>query len=365
MPKRKGFLYEWMCDKEHIREAIVYGAKGKHQRYDVKEVIDDLDSYVDKVHDLLTSQQFTPGTPRKKRTWDQCGRKWRTIEYVKFYPDGIIHTLMVMALQPSITRGMDYWCCASVPGRGGKHAIKRMKRALHHDRKNTKYVLKMDIHHFYHTVNRRVLIWALARKVKDKKFLKLVWDILQTCEEGLAIGFFICQWLANFYLESLDRYITTLDGVKKNVRYMDDIVLMGPNKKKLHKARAAIAEFLHENQRQQLKGNWQVFPVKSRPVDFVGYKFYRDHTTMRKSNFLRFTRQCRRVSKRIAAGRPITYHQAAGLLSRIGQLKHCDSHNIRVKYVDPIGVKTLKEVVRYESKRRQRSQQCLYAGGAA
>lgn len=72
----------------------------------------------------------------------------------------------------------------------------------------------------------------LAHKIKDKKYLKLTWEILQTCEQGLAIGFFICQWLANFYLEPLDRYITTLDGVKYSVRYMDDIVLFGPNKKK-------------------------------------------------------------------------------------------------------------------------------------
>ena len=38
MPKRKGFLYEWMCDKEHIREAIVFGAKDKHDRRDVRPV---------------------------------------------------------------------------------------------------------------------------------------------------------------------------------------------------------------------------------------------------------------------------------------------------------------------------------------
>lgn len=43
MPKRKGFLYEWMCDKEHIREAIVFGAKDKHDRRDVRRVLADVD----------------------------------------------------------------------------------------------------------------------------------------------------------------------------------------------------------------------------------------------------------------------------------------------------------------------------------
>lgn len=280
MPKRVGFLYEWMCDKEHIRDAIMFGAKGKRRRYDVKEVLDDIDAHIDKVHDILVAQSFVPATPRKKQTYDTCGRKWRTIEYVKFFPDGIIHTLMVMAVEPTVLRGMSHWCCASVPGRGSKHAMKRVKRVIHHDRKGSKYVCKIDIRHYYHSVNRRKLIWALARKIKDKKYLKLVWDVLQTCEQGLAIGFFICQWLANFYLESLDRYITTLDGVKHSVRYMDDIVLFGPNKKKLHRARKAIEEYLNKVLGLEMKRNWQVFPLKSRPLDFVGYKFYREHITL-------------------------------------------------------------------------------------
>ena len=210
MPKRKGFLYEWMCDKEHIREAIVFGAKDKHDRRDVRRVLADVDGYTDRVYDLLQTQTFAPVQPKKRKIFDNSSRKWREIEYVPFFPDGIVHTLMVLAAAPVFLRGMNYWCCASVPGRGGKHALRRCKRVIHHDKKGSRYVCKMDVHHFYHSVDRRKLIWMLAHKIKDKKYLKLTWEILQTCEQGLAIGFFICQWLANFYLESLDRYITTL-----------------------------------------------------------------------------------------------------------------------------------------------------------
>lgn len=350
-----------MCDKDRIRAAIQFAAKGKHNRFDVKAVLADVDGHVDQLHHLLVTHAFTPSTPRKKQTFDICGKKWRTIEYVKFFPDGVIHTLMVMVLEPIIMRGMSHWCCASVPGRGGKHAMKRVKRILHNDPKGSKYVCKMDVRHYYHSVNRRRLIWALARKVKDKKFLKLVWDVLSPCEQGLAIGYYICQWLANYFLEPLDRFMTTLDGVKHTVRYMDDIVIFGPNKKKLHRARKQIDAFMRQALGLTMKGNWAVFPLSARPLDFVGYKFYRDHITLRKSNFLRLTRQCRRVQKKLLAGKPVSWRQAASLLSRIGQLRHCDSYSVRVKYVDPLGIKTLKEVVRYESKRRQRTQQRLFA----
>ena len=66
MPKRKGFLYEWMCDKEHIREAIVFGAKDKHDRRDVRRVLADVDGYTDRVYDLLQTQTFAPAQPKKR-----------------------------------------------------------------------------------------------------------------------------------------------------------------------------------------------------------------------------------------------------------------------------------------------------------
>ena len=49
------------------------------------------------------------------------------------------------------------------------------------------------------------------------------------------LSYYICQWLANYYLEELDHYIMTLPGVKYMDRYMDNITLRGPNKKQLHK----------------------------------------------------------------------------------------------------------------------------------
>ena len=118
MPKRKGFLYEWMCDKEHIREAIVFGAKDKHDRRDVRRVLADVDGFTDRVYDLLKTQTFAPAQPKKRKIFDNSSRKWREIEYVPFFPDGIVHTLMVLAAAPVFLRGMNYWCCASVPGRG-------------------------------------------------------------------------------------------------------------------------------------------------------------------------------------------------------------------------------------------------------
>lgn len=252
-----------------------------------------------------------------------------------------------MVMQDIIMRGMYRWSCASIPGRGNKCAADYVRRALDNDPKGTKYSLEMDVKKFYPSISPRRLIWALARKIKDKLFLKTVYDIITSnTESGLAIGYYINQWLANFYLESLDHFICALPGAKYYVRNMDNMVIMGPNKKLLHKARKAIEEYLAKRLGLRLKENWQVFPVDARGIDFVGYRFYHTHTTLRRRNFLRFARQCRRVLRMILEGRKIPFKEAAGLLSRAGQLKHCNAHRIRVVYFDPIGPRRLKDVVR-------------------
>lgn len=371
MPKRIGYVYDRMCDKEMIRAAIREGTRGKRKRWDVKKVLADVDGYVDKAYEMLINRSYVPTKPKAKEIFDTTCMKYRTIQIVPFYPDGLMHQLCVMAMQDILMRGMYRWSCASIPGRGNKCAANYVRRALHNDVRGTKYCLKMDIKRYYPSISPHRLIWALARKIKDKLFLKTVYDIITSGDEsGLAIGFYINQWLANFYLEPLDRFICTLPGVKHYVRNMDDMVLLGPNKKKLHRARKEIEAFISQKLGLHLKENWQVFPVgetekvedkqgrerkkrKGRGIDFIGFRFYHDHTTLRRRNFFRFARQCRRVQRMITRGRPIPFKIAAGLLSRSGQLKHCNSVDIRERYFDPIGAKRLKAVVRAHAKKQR------------
>lgn len=352
MPKRVGYLYEKMCDKALIRLAIREGSKGKKKRWDVKLVLKDPEKYVDEIHRLLVTERYIPTTPRKKRIYDKSCCKWRDIKIVPFFPDGIMHQLCVMAMKDVLMRGMYTWSCASIPGRGNSWAAKYVKRSLKNDPKGTKHCCKMDIKGYYPSINRKKVIWMLSRKVKDKRFLKLVYSVINSDPDGgLSIGFYINQWLANYYLEKLDHFILTLPGVKYYVRNMDDMVLLGPNKKKLHKARKMIDGYLGSKLDLKLKGNWQVFPVDKRGIDFVGFRFYHTHTALRRRNFLKFRRNCSRAKKQLENDEGITFRMASGLLARAGQLKHCNCLKAKQKYYDLIDEKVLKHIVRMEGRR--------------
>lgn len=74
---------------------------------------------------------------------------------------------------------------------------------------------------------------------------------------------------------------------------MDDVVIFEKNKKELHKNLIKIIKFL-ENIQLKLNENWQIFRFdhirknkrKGRFIDFMGFKFFRDKTTLRRKIFL-------------------------------------------------------------------------------
>lgn len=156
-------------------------------------------------------------------------------------------------------------------------------------------------------------------------------------------------------LTSLDHYIKEVLGVKYYVRYLDDIVLFGPNKKELHRIRKEICTFL-EDEELLLKRNWQVFRVKyydkktgtykGRRVDFVGYSMGRENTRIRK----RIARRMMINFKHLAEGN-YSFEECARFMAYNGWLKHSDSHHFYLKYVKgKIDIKRIKKVISDRSK---------------
>lgn len=353
MPKRVGYLYERMLDKEVIRSCIITGSRGKRKRQDVKEALSDVDGYTEKVYKLLATETYVPTVPRKIRIYDSSCRKERDIKVVPYYPDGIIQQLAVYAMKDVLMRGMYRWSCASIPGRGNSCAANYVKKHLKEDPKGTKYCGKFDIHHYYPTISKQKMMDALRRKIKDEKILNLVEMIIRSDPDpGISIGFYLNQWLANLFLEPLDHFICTLKGVKYYVRNMDDIVILGGNKKKLHRAREHISRYLETMLGLKLKDNWQIFKTDSRGIDFVGFRFFHGRTILRRRNFQKLRRNARTARRFLETHRKIPPHVAAGLLSRAGQLRHCNGQNIFDKYIKPIGINRLKAIVRKDTLRR-------------
>ena len=194
-------------------------------------------------------------------------------------------------------------------------------------------------------------------------------EIIEEMRKGVPLGYFTSQWFGNFYLKALDHYIKEELRAEHYMRYMDDMVILGKSKKKLHKIHAAIETYLNDNLDLEIKGDWQVFrfeypvfdkggnPVldkdgkqvtKGRMLDFMGFQFHHDRTTIRKSNIEAARRKANHISKQDK----ISWYNASVMLSYMGLFKHTDTYNYYIDYIKPkINVKKLKRIVSKHSRK--------------
>ena len=355
--KRYGYIYEKICDIDNIRTAIIKASTRKKKRRNVQRGSSlTSTSAQNTFQKLLIEQTYEPADYKEFSIFDGATKKERVIYRPQFFPDQCIHWALILQIEPLLMKGMYKFSCGSIPGRGVIYGQKYMKKWITKDRKNTKYYLKLDIRKFYPSIDNEMLKGAFRAKIKDTKALWLIDKIIDSHPDaGVPIGNYTSQWFANFFLQGLDHFIKENLGVKYYMRYMDDMVLFGCNKKKLHKVRVAISEYL-KPMGLELKGNWQLSRVDDRAVDFLGFRFFRHKIILRKMNALRIRRRIKKVWKKQSP----TYSDAAAVLSYLGWLKHSDSYNYYQKYVKPyVNIKCLKEVIRNEIKKQCHAGCCL------
>lgn len=316
--KRIGHLYEKVYDEENIKLAINNASKGKRSRRRVKHILDNIDEYSERIHLMLKHQVYSPSEYIEDVIYDSCSKKERTIYKPKFYPDQIIHWAVMQVIQPHMLKGMYEHSCGSIPGKGTSYGHKYLKKWLR-DKKNTKYCLKIDVTKFYPSIDKNILKDKFRRKFKDDDLLKLLDLIVDSSHKGLPIGNYTSQWFANFYLQELDHHVKNNLKVTYYMRYIDDMVLFGSNKRKLHQAKRELDDLLHQHG-LLIKGNWQVFRVDDRGVDFLGLRFYRHKVILRKRNALRIRRRVKRMAKR-----ELLVSDAQALMSYWGWIKRSNS----------------------------------------
>ena len=221
--------------------------------------------------------------------------KQRTIYILPFCPDRVVqHALMNILIpiwQPMFIR--DSYAC--ITGRG-KHAGSR--RTMEYVRRN-RYCLKCDVHHFYVSVVHDILYEMIERKIKCPDTLWLIRDIVYSFPGGknVPIGNLTSQWFGNYYLTALDRFVKEHLHVADYVRYCDDFILFGNDKKQLNEFSKAVVEFLADRLQLTLS-KCDLFPV-SRGVDFLGYRHFPDYILLRKSTAKRIARRLRELPGRL------------------------------------------------------------------
>jgi RNA-directed DNA polymerase len=240
--------------------------------------------------------------PRPLTTFQITDPKPRTISAAAFR-DRVVHHALCAAMSPAFERFAVHHSYACRKGKGNRAAVIQVQRLT----RRHGWFCKLDVRHFFETVDHRTLEDQLARRFKDRRALALVGRLLEVGETapgvGLPIGNLTSQHFGNFYLGHLDHHALEVLRVGAWVRYMDDLLLFGPDKDRVRAWAQGAAEFLEGPLKLSVKREATVLAPVHVGVPFLGLRIWPAQIRLDGARARRFRRRFRRLEADLAAGR--------------------------------------------------------------
>jgi hypothetical protein len=325
-------LFQAVCDIDNLRRAHLNASRGKTWYPEVKMVNIDPDYYLYEIQYMLTTKSYRNSS---YEIFDRVeNNKIRKIYKLPYYPDRIIQWALLQIIGPIIEKQFTKDTYSSISGRGPIQCMLNVSNDIRHDPNNTQWCLKIDIRHFYQSINHNILKEKYKKLFKDDNLLWLLFEIIDSVSdnEGVPIGNYTSQYSGNLYLSSFDHWIKEDMKVLHYYRYMDDMVFLSDDKSFLHKLLEKIICRLNNIELLELKDNYQIFSIYDRGIDFVGYRMFHNYTLIRKRIHNRFIILC----KHLITKKSLNKHDISSLFSYIGFIQHANTWNLQIKYYEPI-----------------------------
>lgn len=366
-------LFNSICSMDNLYRAYQNAKSGKGWYKEVKQIEKRPFYYLAGLQYMLKNHLFK--TSEYEIFILNEGKKKRDVYKLPFFPDRIAQWAILQVIEPFLVANMTADTYSAIPGKGiqpivndlrGYYKTKRVdgkKKSvwvpsiLLSDEENTRYCYKIDLHHYYQSINHEVLKQKFRKVFKDPELLWLldeIVDSINTATEedlielslsgeigvdpntGIPIGNYMSQYSGNFYLSSFDHWVKEELHVKHYYRYMDDVVIFASSKEELHEIHRKVTAYTRDYLHLNIKGNYQIFPTKVRGVDFVGYRFFGEYTLLRKSTAINFKRKMRACRKKMENNISPTYSEWCSFNSYKGWLGNCDSYRLFKKYMEPL-----------------------------
>ena len=356
-------LWDEIISDDNIMKAIVEASRGKTKREDFKIILQRSDE--DNIsYFRFLAYHYTGDEEEYQHKYvyihDGISNKRRRL--IKPTADEqILHHMVMIVVRRVILRSKYIYAIGSVPNAGCHYGKSVVESWIRKGGKDIKYCLKMDIKKFFDSVDQNILIKIIQTKIQDKETLRLLISIIHCVPTGLPLGLYTSPWLAHLLLEPLDRFIKEVLKVKYYIRYVDDMVIFGSSNKILHKVFNNINDLMTNEYKLQIKENWQIFRFdyidknsqrKGRPVDFLGFQFYRDKVILRRKIYFRIIRlinDMRKVDKS-------SIYQIRKFMSYLGWLDYTDTYNFYLTYIKPfIDIKSMKKRISNYDRRISKS----------
>lgn len=326
--KRHGNLWPKILDLNNILTAHYAARKGKSHYTEVVLVDSNPEFYCKKIQLSLQNKEFTTSPYIVETKFD--GRKQRVIHKLPYYPDRIVQHAILQVCAPIWLNLFIRNTFQSIEGRGTSDARKRITKLLRQH--PILYGFKFDIKQYYPSINNNKLKEIIRQKIKCPNTLWVLDDIIDSCN-GLPIGNYTSQYLGNLYLNEFDWWSIKTLKPTGYYRYCDDIVILYKEKFQCWYAKQQMENRLEQKLNLKIKENWKIFPVHKHGLDFVGFNFFPNKTTLRPTIANNFRAKCRQIIRSSAYLPPTKI--VNGLMSYWGWVKYVNAKRLWRKHVTP------------------------------
>lgn len=338
--KRHGNLWGQVVAWENLLLAARKSQRGKRKREIVQRFHFYEESHLLRLQHELIDGSYHPGAFHTH--W--IDRPKARLISAAPYRDRVVHHAVMNVLEPILDCRFHQDSFACRKGKGTHAASRSLQELMRRNR----YAVHCDIHKFFPSIDHLMLKEMFRRLIKDDRILLLLDLIVDTANEqevvqhwfpgdelwtpqerrrGLPIGNLTSQWLANWYLNDLDYFVTNHRGVGGYVRYCDDFILLDNDRSWLQELVHQVQAFLANKRLRLHQGRLAVVPVRA-GLKFVGYRTWSSHRLLPKQNVRQFRRRLSWMKKTYADGGIDSKTIWPRLASWLGHARNANSHRL-------------------------------------
>ncbi len=333
-------LYKEICSKENLFIAYKKARKGKSKKKSVLEFEKNLDYELEKLREELLSRTYQPQSLKRFIVRDPKTR----IIHASAFRDRIVHHAIINVIGPIFEKIFIFDSFANRIGKGTHSAIKRFdcfKRKVSRNGRLVRegnnansvegYVFKVDIKHYFDTINHNILIDIIKEKIIDERLIWLIRIILENFSlegKGMPLGNLTSQFFANVYLNKLDYFVKYKLKVRFYIRYVDDFVILHRSRKRLEYFKGEIIRCLGELKLEIHPDKSKIEPLQ-KGTQFLGYRIFYHYKLLRKRNLYKFRKNFIKQINLLVDGRIGKEQILGNLQGWFGYARWANTYNLR------------------------------------